>query len=277
MKLRHILSFLVILTLLSSIVSAGFFGSLLSIITGRSIGEDGFSVEYSANLDLTGSSTCNREEQAYTLKSYGTDLIEIADAGVKTKEVYATIGGCKGLYYKDMETGKPVSLKAVGADLIIGNRHYSLSITTNIDFSPLYGAGYKRIETTALKSDEKTMKLENGLGKTDIVYMFQSGTKSAIIYDLDSEMLTVPSAKEKITFDMSPVLIPKKVAEPAATTPTKETTVTTAWDEKRVSEIETQLLSLSDKVDLLTEKVSILNGEEPVKEQKGLWARVFQG
>ena len=64
MKLRHILSFLVIIILMSSIVSAGFFGNLLSIITGKAIGKEGFHIEFNPTLDLSQSKTCTGKEKS---------------------------------------------------------------------------------------------------------------------------------------------------------------------------------------------------------------------
>ncbi|MFH0752657.1 MAG: hypothetical protein V1914_03615 [archaeon] len=277
MKFKGVLSFLIILVLLSSIVSAGFFGNLLTLVTGKSIAKEGFYIEYDLTFDLSKSSSCNGKERVYSLKSYSDDLIEIVGQGVKTKEIYVTLGGCRGLFYKDEETGNPVSLKVVATDLIIGNRYYSLKITPNIDFSSIYGAGYMRVETTILSSDEKNMKLESAASKTDKVYLFESGSKVVIVYGVNGNMLTIPAAKEMITFDMSQVLVPKKVETPKTTvTVTAETTSTSDWDEERVAGLETQVALLSDKIDLLTDAVTGLNGEEE-QESEGFWSKLFRG
>lgn len=277
MKLRHILPLLVILILMSSIVSAGFFSNLLSIITGKAIGKEGFYIEYDAKFDLSASVTCNREEKVFMIKSYGEDLIEID--GTKTKEVYITTGGCKGIYYKDPETNKPVSLKAVATDLIIGNRYYRFGTKSLVDLSQILGAAYSRIETPTLSSDsgERTMKLESGTSKTNLIYMYMHGTESNIIYEDSSGILReAATANEAITFDMSPILVPKKVAEkPAVEEAEEEAEAVTAseWNEERVAAIETGLGTLSGKVDELTATVNALCEEE----EKSFWQKLFRG
>ena len=211
MKPRHIIPVLVILILTSSVASAGFFSDLLSLITGKSVAQDGFYVEFDQLFNLE-SDVCAGEEKTYIVKSYGTDLIELA--GVKTKEVYITKGGCKGVYYKDLTTGKTIPLKSVGTEMIIGNRYYSLKILPEVDLSSIYGSGYTRVETVVLSSEDRTMQLENGLSKSNTIYLYETGTKKTIIYKDESGMLLVaPSAKEKLNFDMSPTLVPKKMLE----------------------------------------------------------------
>ncbi len=276
MKLRHVLSILTIFILLSSVASAGFFGSLLSIITGRSVADEGFYVEFQPLFDLSGSATCNGHEKTYILKSTGSDMIEIPSEGVKTKEVYVTKGGCKGIYYKDLVTGKAVSLKAIGADLIIGNRHYSLTIT-NADLSKIYGAGYKTSETSRLTSDEKTMTIESANLKVKTIYLYEAATRTGIIYpDLDGNLAAAASTKERIIFDMSPTLVPKKT-EQTITEQKPAAEKTQAWDEKRVASIETQLTDLSGKVDALMTSVEKLGAEPIQTEETSLWNRIFRG
>ena len=86
MKPRHIIPVLVILILTSSVASAGFFSDLLSLITGKSVAQDGFYVEFDQLFNLE-SDVCNGEEKTYIVKSYGAELIELAGKGVKKKEV----------------------------------------------------------------------------------------------------------------------------------------------------------------------------------------------
>lgn len=278
MRLRHILSFLAILILLSSVVSAGFFGTLLSIITGKSVANQGFTIDFNPTFDLTGTGSCNGDEKTYILKSVGDDLIEITDANVKVKEVYVTKESCKGIYYKDSVTGKVVSLKAIAADLIIGNRHYSLSINTGIDLSSVFGAGFTTIETAALTSDESTMQVGDAVSKTKTIYLYEAGTNSKIIYaDSDGYLITAPTTNVEIKFDFSTTLVSKIVETPKLVATEKKTPV--AWDEKRVAAIETQLTVLSGKVDQLTTSVEKLGGQTPQLEgqKTGFWKKVFRG
>lgn len=272
MKAKHIIPVLVILILTSSMVSAGFFSDLLSLITGKSVAQDGFYVEFEPTFNLE-SDVCAGEEKTFIIKSYGADLIDLS--GVKTKEVYVTKGGCKGLYYQDMATGKTIPLKAVGADMIIGNRHYSLKILPEVDLSVLYGSGYTRVETAVLSSEDRTMQFENGLSKTNTIYLYEKGTSKSIMYKEESGLLIVaPSAKEKLNFDMSPTLVPKKMPEkPAAKTAPKPAGTASQWDEQRVAAIEDQLTTLNTKVDQLTTSVQSLSKGE----KKGFWSKAFRG
>ncbi len=278
MKLRHILSFFAILILMSSFASAGFFGTLLSIITGKSVADQGFAISFEPTLSLAGSGSCNGAEKAYLLKSLGSDLIEIADANLKVKEVYVTKGGCEGIYYKDPVTGNVASLKAIAADLIIGNRHYSLSIKSGIDLSALLGAGYSTIKTAVLTSDERTMQIGDEASKTNTIYLYEATTKSKLLY-LNSEknLIEAPSTEEAIKFDFSPTLVEKPKAE--APKAAEKQAQPAAWDEQRIGKIETQISALSGKVDQLTASVEKLGIKEPeLQGQKlGFWSKVFRG
>lgn len=280
MKLKHVLPFFIIIVLMSSTVSAGFFGNILSIITGKAIGKEGFYIEYESNFDLSGSSTCTGQENLFALRSYGEDLIKIADNGAETKEIYITKGGCKGIYYLDRDTGKVVSLKAQAANLIILNRYYYLVIKGDADMSELLGAGYRVVVTAEISSDDKTMKMESGTSKTKLIYPYNEGSKKFIIYEAsDGILMKADSVSEKIEFDSSPTLVAKKEETPAAAPKTedkKETEPVAAgkWNEERVSAIESQLSALSEKVDVVAGSVEQICGQE---EEKGFWAKLFRG
>lgn len=279
MKLRHILPLLVIIILMSSIVSAGFFGDLLSIITGKAISKDGFYIEYESNFDLSKSATCNGIEKTFIIKSYGDDLIEID--GTSTKEVYITNGPCKGIYYLNQDTNMVTSLRSQATDLVIGNRYYRFSLKSPVDLSPLLGAAYTRIETPTLTSDsgERTMKLDSATSKTKLIYMYEHGAKSHIIYEDSSGTLReAATLAEPIEFDASPTLVPKKVAEKPAVTAVEEekaaeTATVSEWDEERVAALEAEMGTLSAKIDELTVSVNALCEEE----EKGFWRKLFKG
>jgi len=273
MKAKHIIPVLVILILTSSVASAGFFSDLLSLITGKSVAQDGFYVEFDQLFNLE-SDVCNGEEKTYIVKSYGAELIELAGKGVKTKEVYITKGGCKGVYYKDLTTGKTIPLKAIGTDMIIGNRYYALKLVSDVDLSQVYGSGYSRVETAVLSAEDRSMQLENGLSKTMAVYLHEAGTNKNIVYKDESGLLVVaPSTKEKLNFDMSPTLVPKRMPEKPAAKAAPKTEAPSQWDEQRVAAVESQLATLNTKVDQLAVSVQSLSKGE----KKGFWSKAFRG
>lgn len=276
MKTKHVLTLSLIFILMSSAVSAGFFSDLFNLITGNAVGREGFYVEFQGNRDLSGTVTCNGEERAYMLKSYNDEMITLADTNAKAKEVYITKGSCKGIYYKDEETGKTISLNVQAANLIIGNRYYYLTIKES-DLRSVYGDAYRSVQVMTLQSDDATMRLETGVSKTKLIYLYEEGVKSALLYQANSDtLMKAASVDEKIIFDSSPVLVPKKVEEPAAKPKAAAPAApeeAAAWNEDRVASLETQVAELSQKVDQLALSVQQLGAGQ----KKGFWSRVFRG